>query len=165
MKKHPKETLLRDVLREASGGIRQEIFEASLKELRQRKRGTKTWLALPLAIAAAFVLIASLLLFEATHRTKESDLAQQAGSIQTAGASSYPQMEIVMTTGQGMAVVESHRFPSLIVQNSSVQQPIEILSDTELLALFPDKASGLIKSSEGVVQLVFLDSQQEVFQQ
>jgi hypothetical protein len=165
MKKEAKETLLRDVLRDASDGFRQEVFEASLKELRRRRGNTKTWLRLPLAVAAAFVLTVGLLFFGMANRTPKEQRALLPGGSHTAPASAYAQMEIVTNLRQGMAIVESRQYPSLIVQNSSIRQPVEILGDTELLALFPDKPMGLIADSQGTLQLLFLDSRDGIFRQ
>ena len=165
MKKNSKEALLRDLLREASDGFRQEVFEASLKELRQRRANTKTWLSLPVAIAAGFVLTVGVLLFGLAHRTTKQDLAQLPGSSQTAPVSAYPPMEIVTNHGPGMAIVESRQYTTSIVENASIRQPVEILGDTELLALFPDKPVGLIANSQGTVQLVLLDSQDQILPQ
>ena len=158
MKKNLKEKLLRDVLREASEGVRQEIFEASLKELRRRGGHTKTWLGIPLAIAAAFVLVVGLLFYDMALRTKKEDGALLRGGSQTAPVSAYAQMEIVTNLGPALTIVESRQYPTLIVENSSIRQPVEILGDAELLALFPDKPAGLIANSQGTVQLVLLES-------
>ena len=162
MKENPKEKLLRDVLREATDGFRQEVLEASLKELRQKKAKTRTWPRLPLAIAAAFVLGIGLLFYGISHRTKKEDRVQPGASV-----SEYAQIEIVTNRGPGITIVESRQYSSIIVMNSNVRQPVEVLGDTELLALFPDEAVGLIPNPQGTVQLVFLDSRDrdEVFRQ
>ena len=165
MKKNPKETLLRDVMREASEGFRQDVFEASLKELRQRRGHTKTWLRPPLAIAAGFVLTVGVLFFGLAHRTKKQDQAQLPASSQTAPVSAYAPMEIVTNLGPGIAIVESRQYPSLIVENSSIRQPVEILGDTELLALFPDKPVGLIAGSQGTLELLLLDTREQISRQ
>ena len=72
-------------------------------------------------------------------------------------------MEIVTNLGPGIAILESRQYPTLIVENSNIQQPVEILDDAELLALFPDRPAGLIASSQGTVQLVMLASRHQSF--
>src|SRR5262249_23432354 len=114
MKNTPKERLLHDVLRDASAGLRQEIFEASLKELRQRRVKRKVWQGLPIAIAAGFVLSAGLLFYSMSWPIKKSQNgAQLPGSVQTTPALPYSQIEVVSTRGPGMEVVESPRYPIL----------------------------------------------------
>jgi hypothetical protein len=134
------------------------MLEASLKEMRQRRGKTKTWLRPPLAIAAGFALSVGLLLFGMAHRTKKEDRAVIPGGFQTAAVSAYPQMEMATNPGPAIGIVESRQYPSLVVENSSVRQPVEILGDMELLALFPDKAAGLVANSQGTIQLLLLDS-------
>ena len=165
MKRTPNEKLLHDVLREASETFRQDVFEASLKDLRLRRDHTKTWLRLPLAIAAAVVLCLGLLFFSLPHRIKKEDRALLPRSVQTTPISAYARMEIVTNILPGMAIVESRQYPSLIVQTSNIRQPVEILGDTELLALFPGQPAGLIADSQGTVQLVLLDSGERNFRQ
>jgi hypothetical protein len=158
MKMNPKEKLLHDILRDASAGFRQELFEASLKALRKRRTRSKPWPGLPLAIAAGFVLSVGLVLFAMAHRVKKEVHAPGIGSLPTTPISAYAHMEMVTSVGPGIAIVESHQYPTLIVQNSDIQQPVETLGDPELLALFPDEPAGLIASSHGTVQLVLLAS-------
>ena len=165
MKTNPKEKLLGDILRDASDVFRQEVFEASLKELRLRPVETKRWPGLPLAIAAAFVIGVGLIYFRIAYRPTLEDRAQIPGSSQTASVSAYPPMETATYRGPKITIVESRQYPASIVQNSSIQQPVEILGDTELLALFPDRPTGLIANAQGTVQLVFLDSQDRMFSQ
>jgi hypothetical protein len=162
MKKNLKEKLLRDVLREASEGVRQEVFEASLKELRRRRGHTKTWLGIPLAIAAAFVLAVGLLSYDRAFRTKKDDRAVLRGSSQTAPVSAHAQMEIVTNRAPALIIVESRQYQTLIVENSTIRQPVELLGDSQLLALFPDKPAGLIANSHGTVQLVLLSSSDRI---
>ena len=76
MKTNPKEELLHDILRDASAGFRQELFEASLKELRKRRASSNLWPRLPLAIAAGFVLSIGLFLFGMVHRTNRESVLQ-----------------------------------------------------------------------------------------
>jgi hypothetical protein len=153
MKQNPDEKLLRDVLRQATDGFRQEVLEASLKELRQKKAHARTWPGLPLAIAAAFVLGIGLLLYGIALRTKKEDRLRPGAS-----ALEYAQIEIVTNHGPAITIVENRQYPSIIVMNSNVRQPVEVLGDTDLLALFPNDPVGLIPNSQGAVQLVFLDS-------
>ena len=162
MKNNPKEKLLRDVLDDASGSFRQEILEASLKELRQTKGRARIRLGLPLAIAASLVLGVGLLFFNMPHRKNKQARAVPAGSLPTAPVSAYEPMEIVTSSGPRMAIVESRQNSSLIVENSNIRQPVEILGDSGLLALFPDKPAGLVADVEGTVTLVLLDSRDEM---
>ena len=156
MKDRAKEKLLHDVLRDASADIRQEVFEASLKELRRRRHRNPP--GLPLAIAAAFVLSTGLL-FLGVLRAKKEDRAHLPGGVGIASVSTYGHMAIATYSGPGMDIVETRGYRSQVVQNSDIRQPVELLGDAELLALFPGRPAGLIAGAGGTVELVFLDAQ------
>ncbi|MDB6038392.1 MAG: hypothetical protein JWM99_2233 [Verrucomicrobiales bacterium] len=74
-------------------------------------------------------------------------------------------MEIVTNSFPAIEVVESLRYQSLIGENSSIHKSVEILGDTDLFALFPDRPAGLIANSSGLIQLVFLDSGEKVIRE
>src|SRR5262245_40359282 len=135
-----KEKLLHDVLSEGADPFRQQLLQASLAELRLRKKSAKPSFFL-WAIAAGFALGAGLIFSTLSHRTREVPQA-------TLRKPSYPPIEIVTTTTPlKMALIDNHKYPTLIVDNSSFRHPIELLGDAELLALFPDKPAGLLPGS------------------
>jgi hypothetical protein len=161
MKNKANEKLLADMMEDGTRSFREDLYSESLKELQRRKRNSKQWLNFPLAIAAGIVFMAGLLLFGLSrHRRAEPEVAQ--APIMKVAPALLPGIEVVTSTFPTMATVESRHYQSLIVDNSSVRQPVEILADRELFALFPDRAAGLIENSSGAVQLVFLDSRERV---
>ena len=162
MKDKAKEKLLQDVLRDASADFRQEVFEASLRELRRRRHRARP--GLPLAIAAAFVLSTGLL-FLGVLRTKKDDRVHLRGGTETASVSAQGHMALATYSGPGMAIVETGGYRSELVQNSDIRQPVELLGDAELLALFPGRPAGLIAGAGGTVELVLLDAQPRIVPQ
>ena len=159
MKNNSKERLLNDVLKEGAGEFRQELFEESLRELKQRRDKAKRWSVFPLAIAAGFVLGMGLLFFNLSRHAGNEAGVLQARVPEAIRAPAYPQIEIITTTSQVVEVVDNGKYSTSIVENSNVRQPVEILADAELLALFPNKPAGLVANSKGEVRLVFLNPQ------
>jgi hypothetical protein len=149
--------LLQDILHEASNPLRQAAFEVGLRELRRRRRITRIQRVMPLAMAAVLVLSICLFYVSLAHRGR-NEARLQPESAQPGPALAYPPMEVVVSHHwPAMPVVESGQYQSLIVDNSTVQRPVEVLDDTALLAQFPNKPVGLIASANGLVQLVFLN--------
>jgi len=154
MKNEPNKRLLQDILENETSALRAEILQASLAELRRRKVREKRSI-FPLAIAAGLTVAAGFLFFAKSRHTSNS-----AGGNEETTASAKPpkpRLEIVMTAPRTMEIVKNRKYPAIIVDNSSALQPVELLGDAELLALFPDKPAGLVPGSDGPVRLVFLD--------
>jgi hypothetical protein len=153
--------LLRDILADSTSSLRQEALEASLLELRRKRRVTRMRRAFPLAIAAMLVLSACLFFLSGSHHGRKAARVPLPRPMQTAPALAYAPIEIVTNHWPAMAVVESRPYSGMIVDNSMVR-PLEFLDDAGLLALFPDKSVGLIADARGLVQLVFFDPKDEI---
>src|SRR5436190_21430686 len=156
MKNNSKERLLNDVLKEGAGEFRQELFEESLRELKQRRDKAKRWSVFPLAIAAGFVLGVGLLFFNLSSRNGNEVGVLQARVPDAVRAPAYPQIEIITTTSRAVEVVDNRKYSTSIVENSNLRQPVEILEAAERLVVFPYKPGSLVANSKGVGQLVFL---------
>jgi hypothetical protein len=156
----PNRKLLQDILNDTADSLRREIFEASLRELRRRRRIAQLRKVWPLAIAAVLALNVCLLFLVVSHQApKQARVLSKP--VQLNSALAYARVDVVTNHWPAMDVMETRKYQSLIVDNSSVHQPMELLDDTGLLALFPDKPVGLIADSRGAVQLVFLDRQEQ----
>jgi len=155
MSDHRNEKLLQDMLRDAAPGFRQELFKASVCELRRKRHkarsSTVRW-----AIAAGFVLGAGLLFSSLSHRTIDRGVVSLVSAPATNPALEYPRIEIVASAPLGIALIDNQKYPALVVKNSSLP-PIELLGDEELLALFADKSAGLVSNSRGATQFIFFD--------
>ena len=112
---------------------------------------------LPLAIAASVALGLGLVVFNRAHRPVNDPRAASPSVVQAPTQPALAPVDLVTNHWPAMDLVSSRQYASLVVDNTSVRQPVEMLGDTELLALFPDRPAGLVANALGGVQLVFLD--------
>src|SRR4051794_14208249 len=136
MNKNPKRELLDDILRDEADNLRQELFEASLIELRQRKQQPATRSSFPWAIAAGLALGAGLFFFTLSHRIGGGGGVREANVPRTHPVTAIAGLEIVSTGPLKMEIVDNQKYRPVIVENSSTLNPVELLGDAALLALF-----------------------------
>ena len=149
------EKLIHDIVGDAAEDFRQELFKATVKELRRRRAKAKPAVP-PWAIAAGIVFGAGILFSGLSHRTPVPEGAERAEVSTPASNHEFPPIAIV-SAAPPMALVKSQSYPTLVVENPNSNSPPELLGDAELLALFPDKPAGLIADFRGAVRFVFLN--------
>lgn len=159
MKTPEHERLLHDVLATADyTAFRAELAQQLRQQLRSRNDPTVAglpsatprfqWDARYLALAASLLFLGVVLWFG--YRPTSGDVTQLVRSQPLNG------IHMVRTSDQPVIHVRTRAFEAR-VETASAAQPLNVITDDELLAMFPGKAVALVSDTTGYRHLIFLD--------